>query len=226
MSTESCVSGFSFLRDGSSSTRVGSAADAWERSVELAKLAEERRLRPHLGLRPRGDGAATRAHSLLRAVHHAVCSLAAHQPSEARPARDVRRVPQCRASREAGRMPRRHVGRPAHSRTRGRLVRGGVRVVRLPVPAGIRAPCHPRRDAPGGPSSLDRGDGDVQGRARASRRCVLRPETVATTARRLGGRRWRAEDPPDRRTPRGRHQLAGRHRIVRAEVGAARAVLR
>ena len=68
------------------------------------------RLRPPVGLRPCRDGAPTRAHPHVRGLHHALGPLPADQHGGARPAGDLRQLPQCRPAGQGGGLPRRLLG--------------------------------------------------------------------------------------------------------------------
>ncbi len=178
----------------------------WASGRRLGALGRDRdarrgaRLRPHLGLRPRRDGAETRADSCASSRTRCCRRSPSARPGEARPARDVRGVPQCRAAREAGGVPRRHVGRQAHPRDSGRA---GTNEEYASY--GYRFPPASERLAildetsPGDPPSLDRTDGHVRGRPRASRRRVLRPEADSAASGGMGRGRRRAQDATHRR---------------------------
>src|SRR5262249_747721 len=113
-------------------------------------------------------------------------------------------VPQPRAAREDGRVPRRGVRRSRRARARRRLAQGGVRGLRLRVPPDRRT----AGPAPGG--AADR-EASLDGRARrlrgpllpAARRRLCARARAASAATHPGGRRWTG--PARDRRRRGGH---------------------
>ena len=153
-----------------------SGPDAWARSVELAQLTEQLGydhlwVYDHVETVPRRE-----ADPLLRGVHHAGGALPADHHHRSGPARHLRLLPQRRTAGQGGGLHRRLLGRPAHPRPGGRLVRTRVRGLRLPLSGRPGPARRPRRDPRGDPASVDRGDGHLRRRAPPLRRRLLRPE--------------------------------------------------
>ena len=111
----------------------------WPEYVAMAHDGRARRVRLGLGGRPPALSRRrpTRARSL-GSVDDPRRDRRGDRAGRARPAGRVRRVPRTGDAREAGGDRRRDLGRAARARARGRVERGGVPSVRVPVrPAGV-----------------------------------------------------------------------------------------
>ena len=136
------------MRFGLSLPHYGFSLPSGETSFEavggLGEASRAPRVRFGLGLRPllllvrevrRGPG----ADPVARATHDARRDRLGHRPGSAGHPRALRTLPASGAPRQGGGVDRPAVRRPSGSRARGRVVRGGVRCLRLPVRLGGRA---------------------------------------------------------------------------------------
>ena len=154
------------------------AAEAWARSNELAQLAEQRRLRPSLGLRPRRDGAAPRADALFEAFTM-LAALAQDTHDD-----QLGQLVTCSATATPGLLAKEAACIDVFSG--GRLILGlgagwyerEYQAYGYDLPARRHAPRGARGDDHSHHAALVRGDRDLRGQAPRVRRRVLRSEAA------------------------------------------------
>ena len=124
---------------------AGRAADAWDRTKELAQLTEQLGY-DHLWVYDHVETVPRREPTHVFEAFTTLAALAQHTThDQARPDGHVRGVPQRGPARQGSRVRRRVLRRPADPRHRRGLVRARVPGVRLPVPERGHAACRSSR---------------------------------------------------------------------------------
>ena len=186
------------------------AASAWERTKELAQLAEQLGY-DHLWVYDHVETVPRREPTHMFEAFTMLAALAQHTSTI-----KLGQLVTCAAYRNAGLLAKEAAcvdvfsgGRLILGHRRG-LVRARVPGVRLPVPERGHAARDPRGDPRGHQAALDRGDRDVRGQALRVRRRLLRPEADPEAPPRSGSVVAARSHPAHRGAARRQDQLADR----------------